>query len=58
MENLEQQRAKFFEFLDAIDEARKLNICNDDLIRLEQKIFEKLDDINEKIFALNNVFDY
>lgn len=58
MENLEQQKNKLLNFLDAIDEARKLDICNDDLIRLEQKIFEKLDDITEQIFALNNVFDY
>jgi hypothetical protein len=58
MTKLEQEKNKFIVFLDAIDEARKLDICNDDLVRLEQKIFEKLDEIDEQIFALNNVFDY
>jgi len=55
MKDLEQQRIHVLEMLETLDEIGKNDIHHK---QLEIELWNELDAITEKIYALNNVFDY
>lgn len=55
MKELEQQKIHVLELLESLDEIGKNDIHHKEL---EKELWDELDAIMDKIFALHNVYDY